>query len=192
MRILVLLVLLLGSSGAALAQSAALQPGDGISISVYQDPKLDRSVIVGPTGMISFPLAGQIRAGGLTPAALENVLRQRLKGRFTEEPDVTVSLLGVKPLEEDLKPRIYITGEVLRPGFYVIRTRLNIMQMIAEAGGFSPFAATRRIQVRRKIDGAESIFVFNYNDFFNGTNFADNIGLRPGDVIIVPEKGLFE
>src|SRR5262245_50404818 len=105
MRILVLLVLLLGSSGAALAQSAALQPGDGISISVYQDPKLDRSVIVGPTGMISFPLAGQIRAGGLTPAALENVLRQRLKGRFTEEPDVTVSLLGVKPLEEDLKPR---------------------------------------------------------------------------------------
>ena len=192
MRVLVFLMLLLGSSGTALAQSAALQPGDAISISVYQDPKLDRQVVVGPTGMISFPLAGQIHAGGLTPAALESVLKARLKAKFTEEPDVTVSLLGVKPLEEDLKPRIYITGEVLRPGFYVIRTRLDLMQLIAEAGGFSPFAATRRIQVRRKINGVESLFVFNYNDFFSGANFADNIGLRPGDVVIVPERGLFE
>lgn len=66
------------------------------------------------------------------------------------------------------------------------------MQALAEAGGFSPFAATRRIQVRRKIKGIESIFVFNYNDFFAGTNLADNISLRTGDVVIVPEKGLFE
>ena len=192
MRILVLLLVLLGSSGTALAQSAALQPGDPVNISVYQDPKLDRTVIVGPTGMISFPLAGQIRAGGLTPAQLENVLRQRLKGRFTEEPDVTVGLAALRPTEEDLKPRIFITGEVLRPGFYVMRTRRDLMQAIAEAGGFSPFAATRRIQVRRKINGAESIFVFNYNDFFSGVNLADNITLRVGDIIIVPEKGLFE
>src|SRR5262249_2140490 len=150
------------------AQAQTLQPGDAISISVFQDPKLDRQVLIGPSGMISFPLAGHIRAAGLTPAALESVLKERLKGRFTEEPDVTVSLVGIKPpLEEDLKPRIYITGEVLRPGFYVIRTKLDIMQAIAEAGGFSPFAATRRIQVRRKINGADSIFVFNYNDFFS-------------------------
>jgi polysaccharide export outer membrane protein len=192
MRILVLLLLLLGPSGLALAQSGALQPGDPISITVYQDPKLDRSMVVGPTGMISFPLAGSIRAGGLTPAQLENVLRQRLKGRFTEEPDVSVSLAALRPPEEDLKPRIFITGEVLRPGFYTIRTRRDLMQAIAEAGGFSPFAATRRIQVRRKIDGVESIFVFNYNDFFSGVNLADNIALRAGDVVIVPEKGLFE
>ena len=143
--------------------------------------------------MISFPLAGQIRAGGLTPAELENVLKQRLKGRFTEEPDVTVGLVALRTPEEDLKPKIFITGEVLRPGPFVMHAnRLDLMQAIAEAGGFSPFAATQRIQVRRKIDGVESIFVFNYNDFFSGTNFEDNISLRPGDVIIVPERGLFE
>src|SRR5215467_15980174 len=102
MRILLLLVLLLGCWTTAQAQT--LKPGDTLSISVYQDPKLDRQVLIGPTGMISFPLAGQIRAGGLTPAALENVLKARLKGRFTEEPDVTVSLVALKPLEEDLKP----------------------------------------------------------------------------------------
>jgi polysaccharide export outer membrane protein len=192
MRILLLLVLLLGYSGVARAQSAALQPGDTVTISVYQDPKLDRQVVVGPTGMISFPLVGQIKAGGLTPAALESVIKGRLKGKFTEEPDVTVSLVTSQLLTEELQPKIYITGEVLRPGPFVMRTRIDVMQAIAVAGGLSPFAAKRRIQVRRKIHGVETLFVFNYDDFFAGRNFEDNITLIAGDVIIVPEKGLFE
>jgi polysaccharide export outer membrane protein len=195
MRILLSLVLWLGCWSAAIAQSALLRPGDVISISVYQDPKLDRQVLIGPTGMISFPLVGQIKASGLTPAALGDVLKARLKGKFAEEPDITVSLTAEKAekaLEEDLKPRFYITGEVLRPGFFVMRTKLDVLQAIAIAGGFSPFAAKQRIQVRRKIDGVESTFVFNYNDFFSGTNVEDNLRLRAGDVIIVPERGLFE
>src|SRR6478672_4526435 len=114
MRIILAIVLTLVSWTAASAQ--ALRAGDTISISVYQDPKLDRQALVGPTGMISFPLAGQIRAGGLTPAALENVLKSRLKGRFAEEPDISVSLVALKPEDVDLKPKIFITGEVLRPG----------------------------------------------------------------------------
>jgi polysaccharide biosynthesis/export protein len=192
MRILLSLVLWLGCWSAAIAQSGLLQPGDSITISVYQDPKLDRQVLIGPTGMISFPLVGQIKAAGLTPSALESVLKARLKGKFAEAPDITVSLASVKTLEEDLKPRVYITGEVLRPGFFVMRTKLDALQAIAMAGGFSPFAAKQRIQVRRKIDGVESTFVFNYNDFFSGTNVDDNVRLRAGDVIIVPERGLFE
>jgi polysaccharide biosynthesis/export protein len=110
MRIILAILLTLVSWTAASAQ--ALRAGDTISISVYQDPKLDRNVLIGPTGMISFPLAGQIRAGGLTPAALESVLRNRLKDKFTEEPDITVALVAPftdKPLEEDLKPRIFVT-----------------------------------------------------------------------------------
>ena len=193
-RILLFLALLLASWSEAKAQSGRdrLQPGDVVSITVYQDPKLDRQVLIGPTGMISFPLAGQIRAGGLTPAGLEGVLKARLKGRFTEEPDITVALVALKGEEADLKPKIFITGEVLRPGPFVMEQRLNLMQAIAVAGGFSPFAAKQRIQLRRKIDGVESLYVFNYNDFFSGTNFENNINLRPGDVIIVPERGLFE
>ena len=192
MRILLFLVLLLGCLGTTQARAQTLQAGDVITISVYQDPKLDRQVLIGPTGMISFPLAGQIRAGGLTPDALANVIKSRLRGKFTEEPDVTVSLVANKVIEEDLKPKIFITGEVLRPGPFVMRTKLDLMQAIAVAGGFSPFAAKKRIQLRRKIDGVESLFVFNYDDFFSGKNFDDNIVLRAGDVIIVPERGLFE
>src|SRR3974390_1505669 len=139
MRILLFLVLTFACLGAAGAQAQTLQAGDSIYISVYQDPKLDRQVLIGPTGMISFPLVGQIRAAGLTPGALEGIIKERLKGKFTEPPDVSVSLAGTKVLEEDLKPRVYITGEVLRPGYFVMRTRLDVMQAIAEAGGFSTF-----------------------------------------------------
>ena len=192
MRILLLLVVVLGCLSGARAQAQALQPGDAITISVYQDPKLDRQVLVSPSGMISFPLIGEIKASGLTPTSLAEVIKSRLKSKFTEGPDVTVALAGTKVLEEDLKPRVFITGEVLRPGYFVMRAKLNVMQAIAEAGGFSPFAAKRRIQVRRKIDGVESTFVFDYDAFFSGTNVDDNISLRAGDVIIVPERGLFE
>ena len=195
MRILLIFVLFLGCSIATQAQSQTLKSGDAISITVYQDPKLDRQVLIGPSGMISFPLAGQVRAAGMTPTDLERVLKSALRGRFTEEPDVTVSLVGLSSstlVEDDLKPKFFITGEVLRPGPFVLRTKLNVVQAIAVAGGFSPFAAKKRIQVRRKIDGVESLFVFNYDDFFSGRNFDDNVNLRAGDVIIVPERGLFE
>src|SRR4029079_10775054 len=111
MRILLFLVLLLGCANATQARAQTLQAGDVITISVYQDPKLDRQVLIGPTGMISFPLAGQIRAGGLTPDALANVIKSRLRGKFTEEPDVTVSLVSAKIIDEDLKPQVFTSGE---------------------------------------------------------------------------------
>jgi polysaccharide biosynthesis/export protein len=191
MRVIILaLVFLCGFWSSAGAQ--ALKPGDVISISVYQDPKLDRQVIIGPTGFISFPLAGQIRASGLTPAQLEDVIKARLKDKFTEEPDVTVSLGAEKPLEEDLKPRIFVTGEVLRPGYFVIRMKTTVLQAISLAGGFGPYAAKRRIQVRRQINGTEVMYLFDYVDFHKGRNVEDNIDLQPGDVVIIPERGIFE
>lgn len=193
MRLLVAFLLLFSFAVDASAQVAPLNPGDTIHISVWQDPKLDRQVVVGPDGMISFPLAGHIRAGGLTPPALENVLRQKLQKNYTSRLDITVSLAAVNKEEEfESKPRIYITGEVLKPGPYVIRTNTNVMQALALAGGLGPFAATKRIQIRRQQNGTDSTFLFNYKDYVAGTNTADNINLQSGDVIIVPERGLFE
>ena len=83
-RVLFFLVLFLGCRSISAAQAQSLHPGDVVTISVYQDPKLDRQVLIGPTGMISFPLAGQIRASGLTPDALANVIKSRLRGKFTK------------------------------------------------------------------------------------------------------------
>lgn len=178
----------------AVAQVEPLRPGDKIQISVWQDPKLDRQVVVGPDGMISFPLAGHIQAGGMTLQALEVALRSRLQKNYTGKLDVTVSLADVNEAGvEDSKPRIYITGEVLKPGPYTLRPNTTVMQAIALAGGLGPFAASQRIQIRRQLTpGTDSIFIFNYRVYQSGVNMTENIALVSGDVIIVPERGLFE
>jgi polysaccharide export outer membrane protein len=195
MRILLALLFLSGFGTVALAQT--LKSGDNLSISVLQDPKLDRQVVVDPNGQISFPLAGHIRARGLTPQALENILKDKLKNNYKDENlDVTVAFLSTtKPEipEEDLKPKVFITGEVIRPGSYVVRQKTTLIQVISLAGGLSPFAAKRRLQVRRRDGGGnETIFAFDYRAYEAGYDLEGNVALRPGDVIIVPERGLFE
>jgi polysaccharide export outer membrane protein len=194
MRFLFAMFLLAGSITGALAQS--IKPGDTLSISVLQDPKLDRTLVVDPAGQIAFPMAGHIRARGLTPQAVENILKEKLKSNYTEPLDITVALAAVakpEPPEEDLKPKIFITGEVVRPGSYVVRQRTTLMQAIALAGGFSPFAAKGRLQVRRRGSGGdETIFAFDYRAYEAGYDLEGNVVLRAGDVIIIPERGLFE
>jgi polysaccharide export outer membrane protein len=194
MRISVILIFLAILVTPASAQT--LKPGDSLSISVLQDPKLDRTVVVDPSGEIAFPLAGHIRARGLTPQGLEKILVSKLKDNYKDDHlDVTVAVASSpKDIpEEDLKPKIFITGEVQRPGSYVVRQKTTLMQAISLAGGVGPFAAKRRIQVRRHMPGGdETIFMFDYKAYEAGLDLEGNIALRAGDVIMVPERGLLE
>ncbi len=190
MRVILTLMITLALTLSAAAQ--ALQPGDTIAISVYQDPKLDRQIIIGPTGTISFPLAGRIQAQGLTPEALEKALKSKLKDKYTTTPDVTVALIATAKSEEEEKPRFFITGEVGKPGPFLYVPGTSVIQAIAMAGGLGPFAARKRIQIRRKVNGVDSTFLFDYSAFEKGEEVSGNIELQPGDVVIVPEKGFFE
>jgi polysaccharide export outer membrane protein len=194
MRILIIALFLgVWSSG---ANAQTLKSGDSLSISVLQDSKLDRNVVVDPSGEIAFPLAGHVRARGLTPQALENILKAKLKSNYKDDNlDVTVAVANSpKDIpEDDLKPKIFITGEVVRPGSYVVRQPTTLMQAIALAGGIGPFAAKQRIQVRRRSAGGdETIFMFNYKAYEAGADLEGNVRLRAGDVIMVPERGLFD
>ncbi|SRR5579871_923065 len=200
MRHLIALVVLLAWGAAALAQSETptiitLKPGDTLNISVLQDPKLDRSVVVDPNGQIAFPLAGHITANGLTPQRLERVLKARLKRNYKDDDlDVTVALANAaKDIpEDDLKPKIFITGEVQRPGPYPIRQAFTVVQAISIAGGLGPFAAKKRIQIHRRNGNDETIFKFDYKAYEAGQDLDADIQLQAGDVIIVPERGLLE
>jgi len=205
LRILLALAFFLGFwSGAAPAQEApTLRSGNTVAIQVFQDPKLDRTTLIGPSGMISFPLVGEVRAAGLQPTELANLLKTRLQDKYSTPLDITVSLISLGERErtgptgptedrETFKPRFFVTGEVRAPGAYPIGTGATVLQGIALAGGLQQFAAKRRIQVRRKIRGIEEIFVFDYDGFEAGYNLSGNINLRPNDVIVVPERGLFE
>ena len=174
--------------------AGAFHPGDSLNISVWQDPKLNQTVVVGPDGTFGFPLAGHIRAAGRTPQQIERTLRQRLSKQYTGALDITVSLAKVNQEQEALtQPKVYVTGEVQKPGAFPIDPpRTTVMQALALAGGLSPFAAGERIQVHRQRRGIDSIFTFDYNAYESGRKPAENIELHSGDVIVVPEKGLFE
>jgi polysaccharide biosynthesis/export protein len=200
MRHLMTLMLVLAWGSTSLAQTVApssitLKPGDTLNISVLQDPKLDRSVVVDPNGQIAFPLAGHINANGLTPQKLERILKSRLERNYKDDGvDVTVALANAaKDIpEEDLKPKFFITGEVLRPGPYPIRQATSLVQAISIAGGLGPYAARRRIQIHRGSGADETIFQFDYKAYEAGLNLGSNIALQAGDVIIIPERGILE
>src|SRR5262245_58482185 len=110
MRVLFAFLLICGSWAAAAAQS--LQAGDTIAVSVYQDSKLARQIVIGPSGYISFPLAGQIHAEGMTPQSLEKALRSKLRDKYAGNLDISVSLVATAKIDEEMKPRFFITGEV--------------------------------------------------------------------------------
>jgi polysaccharide biosynthesis/export protein len=177
-----------------------LRPGDTLDVSVWQEPKLNRQVVVAPDGKISFPLAGHLKAGGLSVEAVEAKLTEKLKLQYTTDLDVTVSLASIKEepvqaaaAEEKVPdPTFYVTGEVAKPGQFAFDRPTNVLQAIAVAGGLGPFAAGHRIKIRRKVGGEEQLFDFDYEAFISGDDLNGNIRLHHGDVIIVPEKRLFE
>ena len=195
MKLIVFFLGLLVCLGPVAAKAQTLKSGDTLSITVLQDSKLDRTVVVDPSGEIAFPLAGHIRVRGLTPLAVENILKSKLKPNYKDEDlDVTVAVASApKDIpEEDLKPKVFITGEVIRPGSYVVRQPTTLMQLIALAGGLGPYAAKRRIQVHRVGGPGEDIYLFDYRAYMAGQNLDNNVTLRRGDVVVVPERGLFE
>lgn len=199
MRVLLALVALCATTAVALAHDFAyrLQVGDTVSIVVWQDERLNREVTIGPNLTISMPLVGHVRAVGRTLPQLEQEIRQRLQPDYEAELDINVSLLGTEPTVV-AKPMITagtvsVTGEVAAPGQQPIQPSTTLMDAIAQAGGFGPFAATKRVQVRRRTPkGEEIVYNFNYNAFEAGYGVTDNIVLRSGDLIIVPERWLLE
>jgi polysaccharide export outer membrane protein len=190
--LLVLMALLMAPM--AMAQSYRIKAGDTLEINVLEDPTLNRSALVLPDGTISLPLAGTVRASGQTVAQLQESLASRLESNFAARPNVFVSVGALAEQEEPEPIRVYVVGEVASPGVHEIRRGANMLQAIAVAGGPTRFAATKRIQLRRmnRKTGQESIGTFNYKAVQNGSSLS---GLRPlqnGDVIVIPERRLFE
>jgi polysaccharide export outer membrane protein len=187
-----LLCLLLWLSPAARAQDYLIQKGDTLDVSVLEDPGLNRQALVRPDGKISLPLAGAIDAAGLTPEALQTRVRAALRRDFVEPPTVTVSLLSMAPESAKQKTPIYVLGEVRAPGRYEVDLPMDALQALALAGGPSAFAARNRVQVRRRVEGAETLTVFDYDQVEDGAAIPEPIALAAGDVILVPERGLFD
>lgn len=154
-------------------------PGDLLDISVWKDEALTRTTVVLPDGKITFPLIGEVIAGGKTIAVLKQELTQRLT-RYV--PDLVLSV----EVKQSNSMLVYIIGRVNSPGRHVLNTRITVLQALAMAGGFNPYASRDRVKIFRQVDGKTTILPFHYTDVIDGEQLSENIELQRGDVIVVP------
>ena len=172
----------LGSIGSAHAQATAgynVKPGDTLEISVWKEPDLQRTVLVRPDGQFSFPLVGEVDARGKTVAELNKTVSERLT-KFISDAVVTISVQEIKG------NKIYVLGQVNKPGEFIVNPSVNIMQALSMAGGMTPFAATNDIIVLRGQGKQQNAMAFRYNDVVRGRSLDTNIELLSGDIVVVP------
>jgi len=185
-----------GPAGAQEDEPYRLRPGDVVQLSVIEDPGLNREVLVRPDGRITLPIVGSIEAAGRTPEAVAATVESRLAPSFEIRPTVSLALVGLAPEvpdEEELPPAAYVLGQVRNPGAVSLERPLTVLQALAVAGGFDRFAAPARIRIRRQGEAGAETFAFDYEAFEEGleSGLAD-FALQDGDVVVVPERGLFE
>ena len=156
-----------------------IQPGDLLEVSVWKEEYLERDILVRPDGGVTFPLAGDVLAAGRTVADVQVQITQQLS-RFIPDPVVTVSLKEIRG------NKIYVLGQVQKPGAYVMNPRVDIMQALALAGGTTPFANTNDIRVLRRSGDRQEVIDFRYGEVEKGRKLSQNIILKSGDIIVVP------
>lgn len=184
----------------ATAQGYRIGAGDVLRVEVIDDETLNRSVLVDPGGRISFPQAGSILVKGKTVGAVQSTLVARLTPNFAAPPSVFVALERVAPPAPERAPvepkkiSIYVLGEVARSGEVEMDRGSTLLQAFAAMGGFSEFAATKRVQLRRTDSktGIESVTTLNYKAISQGLTANATLKLHDGDVILVPTRRLFE
>lgn len=178
-----------------------IQSGDTLTIEVLEDPELNRSVIVLSDGRISFPLAGTLRVAGRTIAEVQASVTSAISSNFATSPNVFVAVLPapelpVEPVEPEPDPtmEVFFLGEVNTPGSIMVTPGQRFLQVMAGSGGLTRFAADKRIQLRRTdpATGQTRLFEINYRAILDGAQIQNNIVIEDGDVIIVPERRLFE
>ena len=195
---------------AAWAQSGyRIQPGDVLQMEVLEDPSLNRSLLVLPDGSVSLPLVGTVQATGKSVESMRNAISAALASNFASPPTVFLSVGQLNPVTSavnaaqaqavaaNVRPygtvAVYAVGEFNTQGRLDIQSGTTLLQFLAETGGLTRFAATKRFQLHRpdKKTGLETVYNFNYKAIQAGAN-APVIVLRDGDVIVAPERKLFE
>jgi len=156
-------------------------PEDVLGILVWREADVSGDVTVRPDGMITLPLIRDVKAAGLTPDELADRIQTAMR-EFITDASVAVTVRQMN------SRKVFITGEVARPGAYSLAGPMTVMQLIAVAGGLNEFADTKSISVMRVEAGRTRTFPFAYKDVASGKKPGQNILLKPGDTVVVPER----
>jgi polysaccharide export outer membrane protein len=154
-------------------------PEDTLQVVVWKNETLTRQVNVRPDGFISLPLVDDIEASGLTVLQLRDVVVKRLS-EFMPTPDVSIIVSEVRSF------KVSIMGEIARPGRYELRSWTTVLDVLAQAGGFTSFASRSKIVVLRPNGKKMERIPFNYNRVIQAGGEDENFYLRPNDIVLVP------
>jgi polysaccharide biosynthesis/export protein len=189
------------SAGLAAAQDTyRIRPGDVLRVEVLEDGSLNRDTLVRPDGQISVPLVGTVGAGGRTISDVQADLTAKLSGSFATAPSVFVTIASLAERQTGTGGGtavartidVFVVGEAGAQGKVEVKPRTTLLQLFAQMGGFGPFAATKRIQLHRTAkDGSTNIYTYSYDQILAG-GAGGATRLQAGDVIVVPQRRLFE
>ena len=183
LSVMLVLTTLLIPGGIMAQQAGGLEyrigPEDVLHISVWKEEDLDRKVLVRPDGGVSFPLVGDIQVSGRTPLEVQDEIRSRLQ-RYVPDAEVTVSVDKISGYT------VFVLGEVNNPGQFTLGRYVDVVQALTLAGGTTPYASERNMQVLRRQDGKEVTYSFDFRDIKRGRKLEQNIILQSGDVVVVP------
>jgi polysaccharide export outer membrane protein len=179
-RAAIFLAALLLSTISAGAADYTIGPGDQLGIEVWKDPALTRVVTVLPDGKITFPLIGELEAGGKTVDQLKKEIDQKI-ARYVPDSTTTVEVRQINSLH------IYVLGRVNAPGRFVLSSNVTVLQALAIAGGPNTFANRKQIRILREKKGVTTMSpLFDYDEVTAGRGLKANIQLERGDIIYVP------
>lgn len=158
-------------------------PGDEIEVFVWQNPDLSVNVPVRPDGKISTPLDEDMVAVGKTPTQLAHDIEMKLS-EYVRSPHVNV--IVVKP--DSVFSQVKVIGQVTKPQAIAYRQGMTVLDAILAVGGLTEYAAGNRARIVRMVDGQEKDIPLKLNALVNGGDMSQNLPLKPGDVLVVPES----
>ena len=156
-----------------------IRVADHLAIKFYQNDDLDEEVIVRPDGKISLQLIGDVQAAGVQPTALAATIEDAYRSELST-PRVAV-------LVRELGGRVYVGGEVGKPGVVPLTANLTLVQAVQEAGGFLPSAhLSQVVLIRRDSNGQPVGFALDVRPVIGGIKPSDDVPLQPFDIAFVP------
>jgi protein involved in polysaccharide export with SLBB domain len=156
-----------------------LGTGDVFEVRVYGEDALTRVYRVPPSGRIHFPLVNEVRVAGKTPREIEDEVRTRLMDGYIRDPFVSIYV------QEYNSKKVFVLGQVARPGTFNYQRGMNVVEVISLAGGFKPSANRDYVVVTRSVEGKETRIPVPVEQISKG--LATNLALQAGDIIFVPD-----
>jgi len=159
---------------------STLGAGDLVEVRVFQEADLSGAYRLSPEGTVDYPLCGKVQLAGMTSSGAADALTQCLARGYLRRPQVSVLI------REYNSKKIFVFGEVQKPGTFPYEENMSIVQAITLAGGFTKIASKNGTQVTRIVEGREQKVRVPVEDI--GVGRERNFSLKPGDIVFVPES----